>query len=161
MGVTFIARTFAESDNLLYSYSPGAGVDRIPSVRSVEVLGPYHPVGVTETPSRHKIFVCSATRESEELPCATQILSTLARRAFRRPVSDRDLVAPLAFYKSARETGDFDAGIRSALTAILSSPKFLYRAEAAPENAAPGSIYRISDLDLASRLSLLLMEPNA
>ncbi len=156
VGVTFIARTFAESDNLLYSYSPGGGVDRIPSVRSVEVLGPYHPVGVTETPSRHKIFVCSATRESEELPCATQILSMLARRAFRRPVTDRDLVAPLAFYKSARETGDFDAGIRSALTAILSSPKFLYRAEAAPENAAPGSIYRISDLDLASRLSFFL-----
>jgi hypothetical protein len=84
------------------------------------------------------------------------VFSTFARRAFRRPVTDHDLEAPLGFYRTARETGDFDTGIRAGLTAILASPKFLFRAEQLPENVAPGSNYRISDLDLASRLAFFL-----
>jgi len=158
LGVTFIARTFSESDEVLYSFKPGAGEDRIPRVGSLEVAGPFNPAGISETPSRQRIFVCrpalSATA-NEELACATKILSTFARRAFRRPVTERDLAAPLAFYKDGRQT-DFDTGIENALTAILASPKFLYRAEPAPENLAAGSIYRISDLNLASRLSFFL-----
>jgi Protein of unknown function (DUF1592)/Protein of unknown function (DUF1588)/Protein of unknown function (DUF1585)/Protein of unknown function (DUF1595) len=102
------------------------------------------------------VFVCQPASQREELPCATKILSTMARRAFRRPLTDDDLVAPLGFYKIARETGDFEAGIREALPAILASPKFLYRAERSPESVAPGSIHRLSDLELASRLSFFL-----
>jgi hypothetical protein len=163
VGVTFVARTFAESDEILHSFKPGAGEDRIARAGSVEVLGPFNPAGITDTPSRRRIFVCkpapSATPQ-EDLDCAAQILSTLARRAFRRPVTDQDLVAPLAFYKEGRSSADFDAGIQNAMTAILASPKFLYRAERAPAGAAPGSIYRIGDLDLASRVSFFLTARN-
>jgi mono/diheme cytochrome c family protein len=156
VGVTFVARTFAESDNVLYSFNTGSGVTRIPRVGGVEVVGPYNPAGVSETPSRRRIFVCQAGSPSEELPCATEILSNIARRAYRRPVTERDLVAPLAFFRTAREAADFDAGIQDGLTSILASPKFLYRTEQVPENLAPGSNYPITDLELASRLSFFL-----
>jgi hypothetical protein len=109
------------------------------------------------TPSRQRIFVCRPSTPAEELSCATRILSTMARRAFRRPVTDQDLAAPLSFYKSARAEGDFDAGIQAALPAILASPKFLYRAERTPAGQAPGAVHRITDLDLASRLSFFLL----
>src|SRR5205814_2294847 len=152
VGVTFIARTYAESDEVLHSFIPGRGEDRIARISSVEVLGPFNPAGITPTPSRKQVFVCqpsSSASEAEQAACAKQIVSTFARRAYRRPVTDRDLVAPLAFFKSGKEDGggDFDSGIKAALTAVLSSPKFLYRAEAAPANSAAGSSYRISDLD--------------
>jgi mono/diheme cytochrome c family protein len=180
IGVTFVARTYAESDEVLYAFRPGAGEDRIPRVGSLEVVGPFNPAGLSETPSRKRIFVCrpSTLRQAqgrpepdrgttgsdqvpeaparEEVACATKIFSTFARRAFRRPVGESDLEAPLAFYRAARETGDFDTAIRDGLTTILASPKFLFRAERLPETAAPGSVYRISDLDLASRLAFFL-----
>ncbi len=160
LGVTFIARTYAESDEVLYSFKPGAGEDRIPRVGSFEVTGPFNPAGIGETPSRGRIFVCRpapTATSAEEIACARKILGSVARRAFRRPVTDQDLVAPLAFYKSGREAGNFDTGVQDALTAILASPKFLYRSERTPENLAPGSVYRISHLDLASRLSFFLL----
>src|SRR4030095_11161334 len=161
VGVTFVARTFAESDDTLFPFVPGRGEDRIARIGSVEILGPFSPAGITPTLSRQRVFVCdpqpSAT-EAEQFACAKQILSTFARRAFRRPTTDQDLVAPVAFYKSGKEDngGDFDAGIKAGLMAVLSSPKFLYRAEAAPDTAATGSSYHISDADLASRLSFFL-----
>jgi hypothetical protein len=102
------------------------------------------------------VFVCRPDGEREELGCATRIFSNLARRAYRRPATDQDLEAPLAFYRSARQTGDFEAAIREALPAILASPKFLYRAERTPAGVAAGSVHRISDLELASRLSFFL-----
>jgi hypothetical protein len=161
VGVTFVARTYAESDDTLFAFVPGKGEDRIARIGSVEILGPFNPAGITPTPSRQRVFVCqpeASATEAEQLGCARQIISTFARRAYRRPITDQDVVAPLAFYKSGKEDGggDFDAGIKAGLMAILSSPKFLYRAEAAPENAAAGSSYRISDVDLASRLSFFL-----
>jgi hypothetical protein len=156
VGVTFIARSYAESDEVLHSFRPGVGEERIPRVGSLEVVGPFNPSGVGETPSRQRIFLCKPTSAVDELPCATKVFSAFARRAFRRPVTDHDLEAPLGFYRTARATGDFDEGIRAGLTAILASPKFLFRAEQLPENVAPGSIYRISDLDLASRLAFFL-----
>src|SRR5215510_1521192 len=161
VGVTFVARTFAESDDTLFPFVPGRGEDRIARIGSVEILGPFSPAGITPTLSRQRIFVCepqSSATEAEQLACAKQILSTFARLAFRRPTTDQDLVAPLAFYKSGKEDngGNFDAGIKAGLMAVLSSPKFLYRAEAAPENAVTGSSYHISDADLASRLSFFL-----
>jgi len=156
IGVTFVARSYAESDDVLYSFAPGGGEDRIPRVGSLEVIGPFNPSGISDTPSRKRIFVCTPANAAGELPCATKIFSTLARRAFRRPVTERDLEAPLAFYKSARATGTFDVAIRDGLTTILASPKFLFRAERVPDNAAPGAVYRISDIDLASRLAFFL-----
>jgi mono/diheme cytochrome c family protein len=161
VGVTFVARSYAESDDTLQSFVPGKGEDRIARISSVEVLGPYNSGGITETPNHKSVFVChvaAGAAEAEQTACAKQILSAFAKRAYRRPVTDRDLVAPLAFYKSAKEDsgGDFDAGIKSALTAVLSSPKFLYRAEVLPDNAVAGESYRVSDLDLASRLSFFL-----
>jgi mono/diheme cytochrome c family protein len=160
VGVTFVARGMAESDNTLQSFVPGSGIDRIPRIGGVEVAGPYNPSGVGDTPSRQRIFVCRPPDTREELPCANRILSNIARKAFRRPVTDRDLAAPLAFFKQGREHGDFEAGIQNGMTAILASPKFLYRAEAVPADLKPGAIYRISDLELASRLSFFLWSQN-
>lgn len=156
VGVTFVARTFAESDNVLYSFNTGSGVTRIPRVGGVEVVGPYNPAGVSETPSRSRIFVCRPANAAAELPCATEILSNIARRAYRRPITERDLVGPLAFFRSTRQTADFDEGIKDGLTSVLASPKFLYRTEQQPENLPPGANYQISDLELASRLSFFL-----
>ena len=127
-----------------------------PAVYSISITGPFEATGVGDTPSRHRIFVCRPTKPSDEERCASNILATLARRAYRRPVGDEDIRMPLAFYKDARKTGDFEAGIEMALRAILTSPEFLIRVEREPTNAAPNKPYRISDLDLASRLSFFL-----
>jgi hypothetical protein len=157
VGVTFVARTFAESDEVLFSFRPGNGEERIQRVGSIEIQGPFTPAGLSDTPSRQRIFVCRPKTQADELPCATMILSTMARRAFRRPVSDQDLAAPISFYKSARAEENFDAGIQAALPAILASPKFLYRAERTPSGNGPGTVHRITALDLASRLSFFLL----
>jgi mono/diheme cytochrome c family protein len=168
VGVTFVARTFAESDEVLFSFRPGAGEERIQRVASIEIQGPFTPSGLSDTPSRQRIFVCRPKTAADELPCATMILSSMARKAFRRPVTDQDLAAPLSFYQSARGTpsgvpgdsvakGDFEAGIQAAIPAILASPKFLYRAERTPAGTAPGAAHRITAFDLASRLSFFLL----
>jgi mono/diheme cytochrome c family protein len=159
VGVTFAARTFAESDLVLQPFVPGGGMDRIPRVRELQITGPFNAAGIGESPSRQRILICtpaSGASSAVELACATDILKNIARRAYRRPATDEDLVSPLAFYKDARASGSFEAGIESALTLILSSPKFLYRAEAVPENAAAGAVLPISDLELAARLSFFL-----
>jgi hypothetical protein len=170
LGVTFVARTLAESDDVLGSFKPGALEDRIVRVGSVEILGPFNPSGLSDTPARQRVFVCrppsgdASTKsrrspqdiEAGEVGCASKIFANLARRAFRRPVTAQDLEAPLAFYKAARQTGDFESAIREALPAILASPKFLYRSERTPATVRAGATHRISDLDLASRLSFFL-----
>ena len=156
IGVTFIARTYAESDDVLYSFRPGILEDRIPKVGSVEIVGPFNPSGISNTPSRTRILTCHPTTAAEELPCAKRILSAVARRAFRRPVTDDDVRAPLSFYQRARAAGTFETGIREALPAILASPKFLFRAERTPQQVSAAGIHRISDADLASRLSFFL-----
>jgi mono/diheme cytochrome c family protein len=156
VGVTFVARTFAESDDVLYAFRPGAGEDRVPRIGNLEIRGPFKPTGMSDTPSRRRVLVCRPATAAEEEPCANRILSTLARRAFRRPVTAADLEAPLAFYRQGREEGDFEDGIRAALPAILASPKFLYRAERAPAGTAAGAAHRVSAFDLASRLSFFL-----
>jgi len=157
VGVTFIARTFAESDEVLFSFRPGAGEERIQRVASIEIQGPFTAAGLSDTPSRQRIFVCRPKTASDELPCATMILSSMARKAFRRSVTDQDLAAPLSFYQSGRAEGGFEAGIQAALPAILASPKFLYRAERTPSGTAPGTVHRITSIDLASRLSFFLL----
>ena len=127
-----------------------------PNVDSVTVTGPYNAKGPGETSSRQKIFVCSPARSEEEEPCAKKILSTLARRAYRRPVTDADLQALLSLYQTGRSDEGFEAGIQLALQRILAGPEFLFRIERDPANVAPGTVYRISDIELASRLSFFL-----
>ena len=156
VAVTFAARTFAESDDTLQPFTPGSSENRVVRASRLEIIGPFNPTDVSPTPSRERIFVCRPGVASEELPCAQQIFAKIARQAFRRPVTEADLVAPLRFYAMGRERGGFEAGIRSGLLAVLASPKFLYRSEPAPADLSPGSVYRISDLELASRLSFFL-----
>lgn len=155
IGLAFVARSVVQSEEMMQPLGE-SGFGRNPVVTGFEVVGPYNPTGITETPSRQKIFVCRPNTPAEEEPCAEQILSKLARTAFRRPVGDEDLAGPMRFYRAGRAEGDFDAGIQQGLMAILASPKFLYRVEAVPENAEPGTIYAISDLEFASRLSFFL-----
>ena len=165
IGVAQEPRSTIESEVLLQSFVPGAGGGfgggRGRGGRGgggLEVIGPFNPAGeVLDTPSRRRVFVCHPANETQEVPCATEIFSNLARRAFRRPVTDADLAAPLAFFKEGRATyGDFEAGIRTGMTAILASPRFLYRVEAPPAAVATGTDYKLNDLELASRLSFFL-----
>ena len=127
-----------------------------PAVYSVSVLGPYEAKGPGETPSRERIFGCRPGRESEEDACARQIIRTMMRRAYRRPVTDADLARPFNFYRQARARDGFEAGIEMTLRALLVSPEFLFRVEQDPAGVTPGAAYRVSDLQLASRLSFFL-----
>jgi hypothetical protein len=127
-----------------------------PAVYSLTVNGPYDAKGPGTTPSRRRLLVCTPAKPSEEEGCAKRILSTLMRRAWRRPVTDADLAVPLKFYRDARKGGDFEAGIEMAVRAVLVSPEFLFRVEQDPANLAPNTPYRISNLELASRLSFFL-----
>jgi mono/diheme cytochrome c family protein len=129
-----------------------------PAIDQVSVSGPYAAKGATDTPSRRRIFVCrpEGADNEKEAECAKTILSTLMRRAYRRPVSQADIERPLAQYREGRADGDFEAGIGRALSAVLINPEFLFRVEADPKKSVAGSAYRISDLELASRLSFFL-----
>jgi hypothetical protein len=105
----------------------------LPRLKTVAVEGPYKVTGISATPSREKIFVCKPASAADESVCATKILTTLARRAYRRPATAGDVDAPMTFYKQARARGgDFDAGIRSGVARIIASPSFLYRIERDP-----------------------------
>jgi len=154
--VAFRHRTFAESEDRLQMYSPGGGNDRVLRVSSFEIRGPFNPTGVSMTPSRQHIFTCYPKSTAEEAPCAKQVISTIARRAFRRPVTDRDMQGLMKFYEAGRAEAGFDAGVRRALTAVLAHPDFLFRTEEPAKDLAPGTIYAIDDLALASRLSFFL-----
>src|SRR5580698_9789743 len=159
IGVTFIARNHSESVEPLQPFTRNLDLqdmNGIPLIDHVQITGPFAATGPGDTPSRRRIFVCRPATENEELPCARKIISTLARRAYRRPVTDADLEILLSFYQKGRNKGSFDAGIETALRLILTDPKFLYRIESDPVNAGSGSINRISDLELASRLSFFL-----
>jgi hypothetical protein len=126
------------------------------AVNNIQILGPYNGQVPEDTVSRRRVFVCRPASQAEEKPCARQILSALARRAYRRPVTDADVAPLLATYEAGRASGDFEAGIRLGLEAILVSPKFLFRIEQDPAKAVPGKPYRVNDLELASRLSFFL-----
>src|SRR6185369_5070783 len=118
--------------------------------------GPYNAVAPGDTPSRRLIFTCRPVRPADEDSCARRILTTLARRAYRRAVRTEDLQPLLDLYRTGRKTADFDAGIEWALERILVSPAFLFRLEGAPAQVASASLGRVSDVDLASRLSFFL-----
>jgi mono/diheme cytochrome c family protein len=154
IGVAFVARSHAVGNEVLEPIEPG-GAAGLPNVLAVEVVGPGKITGKGETPSQRAVFICRPAAAAEEMPCARRIIGQFARRAFRRPVSEAELAAPLRFYESGRQQG-FEFGIQQAVMAILASPKFLYRAAGLPPEAAPGSVHRLSDLELASRLSFFL-----
>jgi hypothetical protein len=128
----------------------------LPHVEKLTVAGPFRATSAGDTPSRRRIFVCRPAGQSDETNCATRIISTLARRAYRRPVSSEDLRPLLAFYQAGRDIGSFESGVEMALRRILASPAFTFRVEPDPVGVMPGATYRISDLELASRLSFFL-----
>ena len=130
--------------------------DGFPAVGSVVISGPYEQEGVGETPSRRAIFGCRPLRAADEQACAIRILTRLATAAYRRPATDRQLQTLLEFHAAGREKGSFDAGIQLALERLLVDPNFLFRIERDAPHAAPGAPYRVSDLELASRLSFFL-----
>ncbi len=134
------------------------GITALPHLSELIITGPHRREGVSETASRLRIFHCHPERdgEAEARGCAESIVKRLAREAYRRPVTDGDLAGPMEFYdRAAREDG-FEIGVRTALQAILASPSFIFRLERAPAEVLPGASYRISDVDLASRLSFFL-----
>jgi Protein of unknown function (DUF1592)/Protein of unknown function (DUF1588)/Protein of unknown function (DUF1585)/Protein of unknown function (DUF1595)/Protein of unknown function (DUF1587) len=125
-------------------------------IEKVSIGGPFRVQGSGDTPSRRRVFVCRPTSGADEEPCARKILLTVARRAYRRPVNEEDLRPLLRFYEAARKGGSFDSGIQSALQRVLIDPEFIFRIERDPPNSIPGAVYRLSDLELASRLSFFL-----
>jgi len=130
-----------------------------PAVYSILIVGPYAAKGPGETPSRRRIFISRPTNTNDEENAAKRILAALMRRAYRRPVTDADLQGPLGLYRTARAEGGpagFDAGIEMAVSGVLVSPEFLFRVEQDPAGIAPNMVYRIGDLQLASRLSFFL-----
>jgi hypothetical protein len=129
----------------------------LPKLKTVGIEGPYNATGVSSTPSRERILVCTPSRTVEESTCARRILSNLAKRAYRRPVTADDLEAPMAFYGDARESGgSFETGIRAGIARILASPNFTYRIERDAPGVKPGGAHTVSDVELASRLSFFL-----
>jgi mono/diheme cytochrome c family protein len=161
VGVAFLKKTL-ESEGLLEvggrpmepDIDEYKGGD--PNIDSVTITGPYQATAVGDTPSRRKIFECRPTNSQDEESCAEKILSTLARRAYRRPVTDADVQPLLGLYRAGRNEGGFEAGIELALQRILAGPEFLFRMERDPENVPPDTAYPVSDLELASRLSFFL-----
>jgi hypothetical protein len=159
VGVAFLKETSVLEGRLkprmtqddLHNYKGGD-----PGVAGISIGGPYEAKGVGETPSRRKIFVCHPSSDQEEESCAEEILSTLARSAYRRPLAEKDVQTLLDFYQAGHSEGGFEAGIGKAIRRILVGPEFLFRIEVDPENVPPGTAYRISDLELASRLSFFL-----
>ncbi len=165
VGITFKQKTAAEHIDTLNAFNPVSGMAQNHSgaafsdgyrISNVEIKGPVSKTGVSDTPSRRKLFVCHPANAAEETPCAQKILATLAKRAFRRPVNDADLAGAMSFYAEGRKNGTFDDGIQKGVLTILSSPRFLFRAHTPPAGVKPGETYRIQDLDLASRLSFFL-----
>ena len=132
------------------------GVSTLPHLRDMSILGPHKVTGVSDTPTRRRIFLCRPVSAEEEMPCATKIIGALATQAYRRKVDAADLDGLLRFYAQGRKSKNFEAGIRTALQAILASPHFILRVEESPAGVKPGENYRLTDRALASRLSFFI-----
>ena len=159
IGVAFKRRTFAESDDQLQMFSRGGGQDRLYRVNSFQVRGPLAAKGLSSTPSRERIFVCkpaAAATVDAQAVCAKQIIASLAKRAYRRPVTPDDVNELFQYYQEGAKAGGFEGGVRASVTGLLASPFFLYRSERVPGGLRPGATYTISDLELASKLSFFL-----
>jgi hypothetical protein len=168
VSAAFLETTTGLSDDVMLpientlAYPPvsrNAQVQRITfefHLRDLTISGPNKVTGLSETPARRKIFTCRPTAPAEEGPCAKKIISDFVREAYRRPPTTEDLEGPMTFYDKGRKEGNFEDGIRRALQAILVDPNFLFRLEHSPRNGRPGQTYRVSDLELASRLAYFL-----
>ncbi len=158
--VAFLDR-LSEPEGVLQPYRPrSTGNDELrdinPAIATVVISGPHDPGGIADTPSRRKIFVCRPSHAISEDSCARRIISTIARRAFRRTVNTPDVQKLFAFFEAGRQEGGFEAGIQFALERILVDPQFLFRVESDPPGVEPGAVYRLTDMELASRLAFFL-----
>jgi hypothetical protein len=151
LAITFLRRSYAESDERVRTNTLDGGQQRVNAVHAMQIKGPLKITGMSDTPSREKIFICTPASAADETPCAQKIISNLAQHAFRRPVTDEDMQPLMAFYEKGHQAGTFDTGIRDALSAILASPNFLYRAEEASD-----TVHTLNDLELASRMSFFI-----
>jgi hypothetical protein len=163
VGITFVRRNGAKSDEPLQQHERNhdlQDMNGMPLIDHVNVTGPFDPAGPGDTPSRRRIFSCKPAKPADEAACAKTILSAIARRAYRRPVTAADLEPVLAQYERGRAKGSFEAGVEQGLRLVLASPKFLFRTESAPvSGAAPAAgrpASKVTDLELASRLSFFL-----
>jgi hypothetical protein len=164
VAATFVRRFDGPYEDLIrphdWSYagggSGGTGITTLPHLRDLIVRGPFKTTGLSETPSRKKIFSCRPTTSAEERPCARTIVAKLGGEAYRRPLSAKEVDAIMPFYDAGAARGGFEGGVTTAVEAILSSVNFIFRLERQPENVRPGAIYRVNDYDLASRLSFFL-----
>ena len=163
LGVTFLQTNFAPILDLDQHFmrdtvqtGPTPGFTYFPHVGTVRIEGPYNAKQAEDSPSRRKIFICRPTTPADETACARKIISNLATHAFRRPANNADVDSLMGFYQEGRREGNFEDGIENALARILTDPKFIYRIEAEPPNVKQGETYRVSDIDLASRLSFFL-----
>ncbi len=154
VGITFVQRNAALEEATLRPRTRSRGTQ--PAIASATIRGPYDVIGSGNTPSRRQIFLCQPQNPAEEAECAERILSNLVRRAYRRPATDRDLEDLRPFFDIGRQEADFDRGIQRALERLLVSPQFLFRIEREPTDIAADTVYRVSDLELASRLSFFL-----
>mgnify|MGYP006089315231 CR=1 FL=1 len=161
IGVSFPRETW-EEDGVIQPRQAGFALavndmpDSNPALDRVEISGPFAVDGPGDTPTRRRIFSCVPRTAADETSCATEILTTLARRAYRRPVTDTDVRTLLSFFEAGRRDGSFDEGIGFALERLLADPEFLYRIESDPVDGQPGAIYALRDVELASRLSFFL-----
>ncbi|MDQ8182662.1 DUF1592 domain-containing protein [Pelagicoccus sp. SDUM812005] len=160
LGVTFVQESYSLLENKRKPHQSHFNLHRhprlAPAVYSVSITGPYQGQGAANTPSRQKIFTRLPTGPQDEEAAAKEILSTLMKRAYRRPIAEQDLQKPLAFYREAAVDAGFEAGIEMALNSILVSPEFLFRIERDPQNPPADGAYPISQLELASRISFFL-----
>jgi hypothetical protein len=163
VGATFLATHYAPLLDLDRHFrrstiqtGPTPGYSFFPHVGQIRIEGPYNASPPTDSPSRRRVFVCRPARPADDDACARRIVGRLATRAFRRPATPADVDLLMHFYEAGRREKDFDVGIEMVLARILASPQFIYRIEEEPAGLAPGQPYRISDIDLASRLSFFL-----
>jgi mono/diheme cytochrome c family protein len=154
VGITFVEHSEALDESVVRGRMRGRGT--LPAIAMATIRGPFAATSPGDTPSRRRILVCHPSSADQELACAREIFSTLARRAYRRAATEDDVAALLPFYEQGRAESGFDAGIQLALERLLVSPQFLYRIEREPPGTAPGGAYAVSDIELASRLSFFL-----
>ncbi len=165
ISAAFVSRFDAPVDDLLApieqtmadsQIGSGFGITALPHLREFAITGPIKVTGISDSPSRRRIFTCRPTQPSEEAACAASIIKRLAGLAYRGPVSADDVKKLMVFYEQGRQQGDFEEGVRMSLQALMASPKFLFRLEEVPATVRPGQNYRITDYDLASRLSFFI-----
>ena len=163
VSAAFVRRTEGPYEDLIRPHdwsfagggSGGGGITTLPHLRDVIIRGPYKTTGLSHTPSREKIFSCRPTSQDEELRCAREIVTKLATEAYRRPVSLKEVDTLMPFFTKGAQKEGFEGGVRTAIEAVLSSPHFIFRLERQPDTVKAGN-YRVTDLDLASRLSFFL-----